>query len=56
MHRAIVDFPDPDSPTSPKISPRRNWKETPSRARSTLFLPSRKQWETPCTSSRISSI
>ena len=33
MHLAAVDFPDPDSPTSPKISPLRSWKDTPSRAR-----------------------
>ena len=31
--RATVDFPDPDSPTSPKVSPAAIAKSTPSTAR-----------------------
>ena len=30
--RARVDLPQPDSPTKPRVSPRRSSKETPSRA------------------------
>src|SRR6188768_774347 len=30
--RASVDFPQPDSPTIPSVSPRRTWSETPSSA------------------------
>ncbi len=30
--RPVVDFPQPDSPTSPSVSPRFTWKETPSTA------------------------
>ena len=30
--RAVVDLPQPDSPTSPSVSPRRTSKETPSTA------------------------
>jgi hypothetical protein len=32
MHRARVDFPQPDSPTIPSVSPRRSVKLTPSTA------------------------
>src|SRR5829696_4853842 len=32
MSLAIVDFPHPDSPTSPKVSPARSSKSTPSTA------------------------
>jgi ABC-type dipeptide/oligopeptide/nickel transport system ATPase component len=35
-HRAIVLFPDPDSPTSPKVVPASTSKETPSTARTSL--------------------
>ena len=34
--RAVVDFPDPDSPTIPRTSPRWSRKDTPSTARCTL--------------------
>ena len=34
MQRARVDFPQPDSPTRPNVSPRRTSNETPSTARS----------------------
>src|SRR5262245_16264649 len=30
--RPVVDFPQPDSPTSPSVSPDATWKETPSTA------------------------
>ena len=30
--RARVDFPHPDSPTIPSVSPRRTWSDTPSSA------------------------
>src|SRR5689334_19146632 len=30
---ARVDLPQPDSPTMPSVSPRRNWRSTPSTAR-----------------------
>ncbi len=36
--RAAVDFPEPDSPTRPRVSPGPTWSETPSRAR-TAALP-----------------
>ena len=32
MRRAVVDFPDPDSPTRPSVSPGRMSKETSSTA------------------------
>jgi hypothetical protein len=32
MHRAIVDLPQPDSPTTPRVSPSRTVKLTPSTA------------------------
>jgi hypothetical protein len=32
MHRAIVDLPQPDSPTTPRVSPRLTVKVTPSTA------------------------
>ena len=34
-------LPQPDSPTSPNVSPRRMWKETPSTARTTDRRPNR---------------
>ncbi len=30
--RAVVDLPEPDSPTSPSVSPAPTWSETPSTA------------------------
>src|SRR5688572_31735110 len=38
--RPTVDFPQPDSPTSPSVSPAKISKETPSTARTTSSLPS----------------
>src|SRR4051794_22637671 len=38
MQRPRVDLPQPDSPTSPRVSPRASWSETPSTARSTSRL------------------
>ena len=32
MDRLVTDLPQPDSPTIPKVSPRRSWKLTPSTA------------------------
>ena len=37
--RASVDLPQPDSPTTPRISPRRHSSETPSTARATCAAP-----------------
>src|SRR5580765_7243783 len=39
MQRASVDFPQPDSPTSPNVSPRRTSNDTPSTARSRVAPP-----------------
>ena len=36
--RASVDLPQPDSPTTPRISPRRHSSETPSTARATVAV------------------
>src|SRR5437588_12670236 len=45
MLRAIVDFPDPDSPTMPRISPAYRVSETWSTARLGSRLPgTRKYW------------
>ena len=43
-HRATVDFPEPDSPTSPKISPRRTWKDRSSSACTASFRVSLNRW------------
>jgi hypothetical protein len=32
IEREVTLFPHPDSPTKPRISPRRTWKLTPSTA------------------------
>lgn len=38
-HRAVVDFPHPDSPTSPRVVPRGMSKETPETADTTPLGP-----------------
>src|ERR1700748_893341 len=38
--RATVDLPQPDSPTSPSVSPASTWNDTPSTARTTEGWPS----------------
>src|SRR5438105_1192189 len=40
MQRPVVDLPQPDSPTSPNVSPLKISKVTPSTARQTSSLPS----------------
>jgi len=42
MQRAIVDLPQPDSPTTPRVSPSRSVNETPS----TAFTEATSFWKT----------
>jgi hypothetical protein len=37
--RPVVDFPEPDSPTRPSVSPRWMSNETPSTARTSMTRP-----------------
>lgn len=37
--RPVVDLPQPDSPTSPRVCPGRSVRETPSTARTSTGLP-----------------
>ncbi len=49
-----VDLPEPDSPTSPTVSPRRIWNDTSSTAVTRRPEPSVNTFDTPCTSTSTS--
>ena len=53
MLSAVIDFPLPDSPTMPRVSPRRNENETPSTAFTSPILVSR--WVSRFSTSRMVS-
>src|SRR4051812_29736907 len=54
IERFVTDFPDPDSPTMPSVSPRRTSKLTPLTALTTPSSP-KKCVSRPCTESRTPS-
>ena len=54
MERAVIDFPDPDSPTMPTVSPRLTRKSMPSTART--IPPRTMNWVLRPLTSRIAGI